>query len=143
MNKKNTTDHEMNPEELHKALFAQLVIMLSSSALQQMGKLVDPSTGKAEANLDGAQVMIDMLDMIEAKTRGNRDAEEDRMLQDVLQSLKFNFFETVQSAPAATPAPAPAATPAAETPPAPGKGSDAPPPAGGDKSKEKYHKTYG
>ena len=82
------------PPETHKAYFVQLVLMLSGSALQQMGKLVDPQTQKANVNLEAAQATIDLLDMLEAKTKGNLDKEEERMIRDTLMSLKLNFVET-------------------------------------------------
>ena len=68
----------MQPQEndVNKVLFMHLVSMLAMSAIQQMGKLVDPNTGKAEINLEAAQATIDMLDMLELKTRGNLDAED-------------------------------------------------------------------
>ena len=68
--------------------------MLAMSAIQQMGKLVDPSTGKTAINLEAAQATIDMLDMLEIKTRGNLDAEETRLLKDTLMSLKMNYVES-------------------------------------------------
>ncbi len=80
--------------DINKALFMHLVSMLAMSAIQQMGKLVDPSTGKAEINLEAAQATIDMLDMLEARTRGNLDAEETRLLKDTLMSLKMNYVES-------------------------------------------------
>jgi hypothetical protein len=85
------------PEEMHKAYFVQLVLMLSGSALQQMGKLVDPQSKKAQVNLEDAQATIDLLDMLEAKTKGNLDKEEERMIRDTLMSLKMNFVETKEA----------------------------------------------
>lgn len=86
----------MQPQEndANKIMFMHLVSMLAMSAIQQMGKLVDPSTGKAEINLEAAQATIDMLDMLEAKTRGNLDADETKLLKDTLMSLKMNYVET-------------------------------------------------
>jgi hypothetical protein len=85
------------PPETHKAYFVQLVLMLSGSALQQMGKLVDPQSKKAQVNLEDAQATIDLLDMLEAKTKGNLDKEEERMIRDTLMSLKMNFVETMDA----------------------------------------------
>ena len=90
---------EAAKKEFHKALFANLVMMLSSSAMQQMGKLVNPMTNKTEVNIEGAQVTIDMLDMIHAKTSGNLDDDEAKMIKDILSSLQMNYVETSQSAP--------------------------------------------
>ena len=85
--------NESKPD-INKVLFMHLVSMLAMSAIQQMGKLVDPNTGKAETNLEAAQATIDMLDMLEARTRGNLDAEETRLLKDTIMSLKMNYVQT-------------------------------------------------
>ena len=103
----------MNEE--HKALFVQLIIMLGSSAMQNLGKVVNPATGKTEVSLEGAQAAIDMLDMLQAKTKGNLDHDEERLLRTTLADLKLNYVETASAAPAAAPNPAPA-TPASEPP---------------------------
>jgi len=80
--------------DMNKALFLNLVSMLSMSAMQELGKLKNPFTGKTEVHLDMAQSTIDMLDMLEAKTRGNRDTDEEKMIKDTLTMLKMNFVET-------------------------------------------------
>ena len=85
--------NESKPD-INKVLFMHLVSMLAMSAIQQMGKLVNPNTGKAEINLEAAQATIDMLDMLEARTRGNLDADEEKLLKETLASLKINFVET-------------------------------------------------
>ncbi|MBU1693830.1 MAG: DUF1844 domain-containing protein [Verrucomicrobia bacterium] len=85
---------EARPEDIHKSLFIQLVMMLATSATQQLGKLVNPMTKKAEVHLDAAQATIDLLDMIAAKTKGNLDRDEERLLKDTLMSLKLTFVET-------------------------------------------------
>lgn len=78
----------------------QLVIMLSSSAMQHLGKIINPMTGKTELNLEAAQATIDMVEMIEAKTRGNLDKDEERLIRNTITTLKLNYVET-----AAAPAP--------------------------------------
>lgn len=88
----------MKPEEMHKALFVNLIMMLGSSAMQQLGKLVNPATNKTETNIEGAQVTIDMIEMLQAKTKGNLDKDEDKMVTDLLSSLQMNFVETSQTA---------------------------------------------
>ena len=51
--------------EMHKAMFMQLVVMLSSSAMHHLGKIINPATGKTELNLEAAQATIDMVEMID------------------------------------------------------------------------------
>ena len=80
--------------EMQKAMFMQLVIMLSSSAMQHLGKIINPMTGKTELNLEAAQATIDMVEMIEAKTKGNLDRDEERLLKTTLTTLRLNYVET-------------------------------------------------
>ncbi|MFH0953368.1 MAG: DUF1844 domain-containing protein [Verrucomicrobiota bacterium] len=129
-----TDEREPTQEEINKALFSQLVIMLATSAIQQLGKLVNPVTKKAEVNLGAAQATIDLLDMLEAKTKGNLDKEEQRLLTETLMSVKMNFVETMQSVPE------PAADEAAKEPSAPA--SEPEPSGGADDKQPKFHKKY-
>ena len=122
----------MNPGDTNLSLFAQLVVTLATSCLQHLGKLVNPMTRKAETNLDAAQATIELLDMLQAKTKGNLDAEEDKMLRDTITALKMNYVETTQAAPqssTSTPPPEAKAQPDVTA----GPGSD---------SQPKYHKKY-
>ncbi|TAN35891.1 MAG: DUF1844 domain-containing protein [Verrucomicrobia bacterium] len=116
MAKENNQDY--TPEELQTAMFTQLVMMFASAAMHQMGKLVDPNSGKAEVNLEAAQVSIDMLDMLAAKTRGHLSADEEQLLKESLSSLKMTFVETQGSAPSAPPPAEPSAPPPGEIKPA-------------------------
>lgn len=101
--------------------------MLATTTMQHMGKTMNPFTGKIETNLEAAQATIDMLEMIEAKTRGNRDPEEDRVIKNTLTNLRMNFVET-KSAPDQPPP----STPAPDT------ASD-----GAAAKEPRFHKTYG
>ena len=78
--------------------FASFALSLGTSALYHMGLVGDPETGKpvAEANLALARQTIDTLEMLEAKTRGNLDAEEARLLESLLYELRMRFVEAGQ-----------------------------------------------
>ena len=121
--------------EMNKVMFMQLVLMLSSSAMQQLGKLVNPLTGKAETHLEAAQATIDVLVMLEAKTQGNLDKDEARFLRTTISTLQMNYVETAASAPAEKPAAAPEA-PATPDP-------AAAPAADPEPKDPKFRKTYG
>lgn len=116
--------NQINPDEMNRALFAHLVVSLAQSALIGLGKVLNPATNKTEVNLEAAQQAIDLLDMLEAKTKGNRDAEEDRMLKQTLSMLKLNYVETANATPAASPAPTSTETGAASAPPPTEKAAD-------------------
>jgi len=78
--------------------FASFALSLGTSALYHMGLVGDPETGKpvAEANLALARQTIDTLEMLEAKTRGNLDAEEAKLLESLLYELRMRFVEVGQ-----------------------------------------------
>ncbi|NCC49967.1 MAG: DUF1844 domain-containing protein [Spartobacteria bacterium] len=134
----------MTEQNQEPSLFAELVIMLGTSAMQQMGKIINPMTGKTETSLPGAQATIDLLDMLDKKTKGNLDQAEARLLADTLTSIKLTYVETAKTQ-------APKQT---DTPPQPdnqsGEASSEkepiiPPPPADDKDRgqdKKFHKTY-
>ncbi len=74
--------------------FNQLIYIFYGSAMQGMGKLVNPITNKSEIDLPSAQNAIDMLDMIKQKTKGNISSEEEKMLGQILTDLRMNYLET-------------------------------------------------
>lgn len=84
----------MNVEK-SKQLFFSLVATFHTTAMQQMGKIKNPLTDKIERNLEQAQMSIDILDMLEVKTKGNLDSDEERLLKSVLQELKLNYVDEV------------------------------------------------
>ena len=142
-----------NPEEEFDGdpRFAHLVVMLSSTAMQQLGKLVHPATGKAEIDLEGAQMMIDLLEGLESKTKGNLSEDEKRMLSESLMGLRMNFVHVIQAVQAAqagkagaTPEPGPAeAGEKPSAPPPPEFEAPKPGPKPGDDEGKKFHKSYG
>jgi hypothetical protein len=74
--------------------FATLVQSFFVTALHHMGLVADPETGQPSApNLAAARQDIEILELLEEKTRGNLDAEESRMLAGVLYELRMRFVE--------------------------------------------------
>lgn len=78
-----------------KDLFLQLVIMFQTAAYQQMGKVKNPLTDKLEKDLAQAQFSIDMLGMLEEKTKGNLSEEEKKYLELALYELRMNYLDEV------------------------------------------------
>jgi Domain of unknown function (DUF1844) len=79
------------PESLS---FTAFVLSLASTAAIHFGDLPDPASGqRAELNLDGAAQMIEILSLLDQKTRGNLTAEERQMLEQVLYELRMRFVE--------------------------------------------------
>lgn len=86
-------DQSMTDEEKHNALFVSLLLMFHSAAMQYLGKVKNPATDKIERNLEQAQAMIDMFDMLKSKTKGNLNAEEEKLLSNLAQELKLNYVD--------------------------------------------------
>jgi hypothetical protein len=74
--------------------FAAFVLSLASTAAIHFGDLPDPVSGeRTTLNLDGAAQMIEILTLLEQKTRGNLTAEERQLLEQVLYELRLRFVE--------------------------------------------------
>jgi uncharacterized protein DUF1844 len=74
--------------------FTAFVISLASSAAIHLGDVANPETGaRTEPNLDGASQMIEILSLLEEKTKGNLSAEERQVLEQVLYELRMRFVE--------------------------------------------------
>ncbi|MFI5306043.1 MAG: DUF1844 domain-containing protein [Polyangiales bacterium] len=70
--------------------FTILVLSLNTSALVHLGEKADPS-GRSRLDLPMARHTIDMLGILEEKTRGNLTGEEERILHQVLLDLRLRF----------------------------------------------------
>ena len=81
------------PEQMNELLFMQLVMMFQSAAFQHMGKVMNPVTNKVERDLPQAKNSIDILGMLEEKTKGNLSDNEKRLLEHALYELRMNYVE--------------------------------------------------
>lgn len=86
-------------EEMMSALFAHLIMQQSNMAMMLMGKVAHPETGQVTKDMEAAKLFIDLLDMLEAKTKGNLSKEEAGLLKQTLMSLHLTFVEAVESSP--------------------------------------------
>lgn len=80
------------PQEPAHPDFAHLISRLAQEALFFMGVIPDPATGQPERNLGAASWTIDTLDLLRAKTAGNLDEVETRMLENYLAELRVQFL---------------------------------------------------
>lgn len=103
---------ELAGDDMHSALFAQLVLQQTNLALMLLGKMPNPETGETTRDLDAARLFIDQVEMLEAKTKGNLSREEARLLQQSLMSLRMAFVEAVEAPAAPAPVAGPSSQPA-------------------------------
>jgi hypothetical protein len=86
-------------EQTHSSRsFQMLVDFLTRNAAAMLGGMADPQTGRPFVDLEGAREVIDMLDALREKTRGNLSKEDDQLLIEVLGSLKLTFMEISKAA---------------------------------------------
>ena len=76
--------------ELPPASFAMLVSTLATQALAMMGQIPDPS-GKPMVDLNHAKHVIDLLGILEEKTKGNLTTDEETMVTQMLHELRMVF----------------------------------------------------
>lgn len=78
--------------------FATFILSLSHSALMHLGEAPDPETNRVEANLPLAKQNIDILGLLEEKTKGNLTGDEERLLAQVLFDLRMRYVERSKGA---------------------------------------------
>ena len=79
--------------------FVGFVVSLAHTAYVHFGDVPDPASGTAERNLVGAQQIIDILTLIEEKTRGNLTVEERQVIEQALYELRLRFLQVSEDAP--------------------------------------------
>ena len=83
-------------EALPEINFSAFVISLSTQVLMNLGEIANPITAKVETDVLVAKQMIDILAMLKDKTRGNLNASEDRLMEDILFDLRMKYVEAVK-----------------------------------------------
>jgi hypothetical protein len=77
--------------------FENLIRMIGSNAAMVLGAYADPRTGQPVIDPEAARELIDMLDALHEKTKGNLAPEEDSLLLDLLGKLKMTYLEINQA----------------------------------------------
>jgi hypothetical protein len=88
-----TTEQEDTDYQLPEINFATFIFSLNHSVLVHLGVVDDPSTGKKLKNLPLAKQTIDILGMLEEKTKGNLTEDEEKMLKNILYDLRMIYIK--------------------------------------------------
>ena len=83
--------------EKDESLFSYVVDTFRSSANISLGKIKNPVTNKIDVNLVQAEYYLDVLSMLQKKTKNNLTEYEEQMLINIVSELKMNFIEIKQS----------------------------------------------
>lgn len=84
------------PREMPAAGFVSLVQLIAMQAMVGLGGFAGPAGQEIPPNLELAKHHIDLLDVLDAKTKGNLDANEKRLLDTTLHQLRMAYVEVVQ-----------------------------------------------
>ena len=87
---------EPSQEELPPASISGLVEELSWRALLCLGQVADPRTGEGFVDLPSARYVVELLEVLEKKTKGNLDKEEEHYLGDVVHNLRIAYVEVAR-----------------------------------------------
>jgi len=94
-----TPENATDPQELAQR-FVQFIMIQAQNVLYVLGKIPGPDGTAPAPNLEAAKMLIDQLDVIQAKTKGNLIEQEDKILKDTLSELKMAFVEASGGTPA-------------------------------------------
>ena len=87
----------METEEQGGITFTGFVLSLATTAAVHFGDIADPNTGtRAEPDLKAAQHIIDIIAMLQEKTRGNLVEPEEQLIDDLLYELRMRFVQASQ-----------------------------------------------
>jgi hypothetical protein len=78
-------------------LFSQLIIMLHSVGMQQLGRTANPVTNVVARDLDAASSTVDLIAMLRSKTLGNLSAQEEALIDQVLAELREAHAQETRS----------------------------------------------
>ena len=81
---------DRTPAEITLGTF---LMSLSTQALMCLGEIPNPLTGNPESDLVAVRELIDIIAMLQEKTRGNLDAHETRLFENILYDLRMRFVE--------------------------------------------------
>jgi Domain of unknown function (DUF1844) len=84
------------PAGAPKADLTALLVMLYSDAMANLGQAPDPTTGRPHVDLDQARFAIDLLAMLQEKTRSNRTPDESAVLEEMLSTLRMGYVQLSQ-----------------------------------------------
>jgi len=91
-------NEKIKEEDFSQLLFIQYISALINSGMQNLGKTINPLTGKIEKDLEAAQGIIELLAMLKKKTKGNLSGIEENFISDGIANLQLNYADEVNRA---------------------------------------------
>ena len=93
--RRTASESRQDPEMTLDLDFSTFVISLASSTQVNLGAMAHPETNQTVQNIPAAKQMIDILTMLQTKTKGNLTEAEAALLEQVLFSLRMHYVRAV------------------------------------------------
>ncbi|HYJ86831.1 MAG TPA: DUF1844 domain-containing protein [Pyrinomonadaceae bacterium] len=90
-------DEDELPDADNPAGFANFIMTIASNAASSLGMMEHPVTHKREVDLEAAKHWIDILGMLERKTKGNLATQEEKILESLLADLRMQYVSLTSS----------------------------------------------
>jgi hypothetical protein len=97
MNDKSGPEFEDLQEFMPPLDFSSIIFPIYTQALIKLGMLEDPKSNQLKTNLGYAKRLIDILDLLRDRTKGNLEPEEDNLLEAILSQLKLNYLKKTEA----------------------------------------------
>ncbi|MCB0324999.1 MAG: DUF1844 domain-containing protein [Bdellovibrionales bacterium] len=92
-----TGEAEMGSPDYAPTLdFPSFLVSLATQAMMMMGEMPHPDSNAMHVNLDAARQTVDIIAILEEKTRGNLTAQEERLMAEILSSLRMAYVKKRQ-----------------------------------------------
>lgn len=92
-NQKKKEKHEGKKEFLPPLDFSSLILPFYTQALIKLGLMEDPLSKKSNESLELSKRLIDLLELLKERTKGNLQKEEEAFLESCLAHLKMNYLK--------------------------------------------------
>ncbi len=83
-------------EPASEITFSTFLVSLSTQALMCLGEIPNPASGQTETDLQAVRELIDIIAMLQEKTRGNLDPTESQLIEKILFDLRMRYVENVR-----------------------------------------------
>lgn len=91
--KERLAEETAQPEQIPDASFSELLNMIAMQAVVGMGGMAGPGGEQIPPNLDLAKHYVDMLQVLETKTKGNLSDDESKLLDQLLYELRMRYVQ--------------------------------------------------
>lgn len=91
-----TEEKESKRESFPAPTFSQYIYALGMQVMIFTGKHVNPQTNKYEKNIDIAKYHIDLLEMLQEKTKGNLDEDENKLITELINNSRMAYLSEMK-----------------------------------------------